>query len=46
MNPDSNILFFVALWAWMRAHSDCDFDEFNRATIRIIDQIARAGAFS
>ncbi len=44
MNPDS--LFFVALWAWMRAHPDCDFDEFNRAISRIIDRLARSGALS
>ena len=42
MNPDS--LFFVALWAWMRAHPDCEFDEFNAAISRIIDRIAQARA--
>lgn len=44
MNPES--LFFVALWSWMRAHPDCDFDEFDRAIHRIIEGLARSSAFS
>lgn len=43
MNPNLDSLFFVALWAWMRAHPDCDFDEFNGAIRRIIDRLAKAG---
>lgn len=46
MNPNLDSLFFVALWAWMRAHPDCDFDEFNGAISRIIDRLAKAGAFA
>lgn len=39
MKPDLNSLFFVALWAWMRAHPTCHFDDFNQAISRIIDQM-------
>lgn len=46
MNHSPDILFFVALWAWMRAHPDCDFDEFTRAISRILDRLAKAGAQS
>lgn len=44
MNPNLDSLFFVALWAWMRAHPNCQFDEFNQAISRIIDRMARTGA--
>lgn len=44
MNPNLDSLFFVALWAWMRAHPDCTYDEFNRAISRILDRMAQARA--
>ena len=37
-------LFFLALWAWMRAHPTCDFEEFTQAIDRILAQVARPGA--
>ena len=34
MNLDT--LFFVTLWAWMRAHPGADCDEFIAATARAV----------
>lgn len=44
MNPQLDSLFFISLWAWMRAHPDCEFDEFSRAISRIIARLAQARA--
>lgn len=44
MNPCIDSLFFIALWAWMRAHPTCTFDEFNAAISRIIERLAAACA--
>ena len=44
MNSNADTLFFVALWAWMRAHHDGDFDSFSAAMGRILDRIAKARA--
>jgi len=37
-------LFFVALWAWMRANPGCEFDEFDDAITRILERLAMARA--
>lgn len=37
-------LFLVALWAWMRAHPDANFDEFSAAAARIGRLAARGSA--
>lgn len=36
-------LFLVAIWAWMRANPDCDFDEFDAAATRALDLLAARG---
>ena len=37
-------LFFVALWAWMRANPGGEFDEFDDAITRILERLAMARA--
>lgn len=41
---DGTNLFFIVLWAWMRANPHAEFDEFCRAMNRTLDLFAKRAA--